>query len=106
MITRRGLLAGILAAGAAPAIVTNPMRIWVPRPVEESWGVRLPLYDPDMVDLQEALNRQMRRALDNINLACNPPLVWVGVDFARRRADDLTAWAVRRAGRVEALRIR
>lgn len=103
MITRRGLLAGILAAGAAPAIVTNPMRIWVPRPVEESWGVRLPLYDPDMVDLQEALNRQMRRALDNINLACNPPIV-VGVDLARP-GGDLTAWAVRRAGRIEALRV-
>lgn len=31
MITRRGLLAGILAAGAAPAIVASPMRIWAPR---------------------------------------------------------------------------
>lgn len=101
MITRRGLLAGILAAGAAPAIVRNPMRIWVPRTVEEGWGVRL-LIDPDVVDLQEALNRQMRRALDNINLACNPPMV-VGVDLAGP-GGDLTAWAVRRAGRIEALR--
>ena len=28
---RRGFLAGILAAGVAPAIVHNPMKIWVPR---------------------------------------------------------------------------
>lgn len=28
---RRGFLAGILAAGMAPAIVHNPMKIWVPK---------------------------------------------------------------------------
>ncbi len=34
-ITRRGLLAGILGACAAPAIIHNPMRLWVPsRPSE------------------------------------------------------------------------
>lgn len=98
MITRRGLLAGILAAGAAPAIVRNPMRIWVPRPPDEAWGFRLPLIDPDMVDLQEALNRQM-------HLACNPPLVWVRVDRAIPDA-DLTPWSVVRGFRVEPLRLR
>lgn len=30
-ITRRGLLAGILASAVAPAIVTKPMTLWVPR---------------------------------------------------------------------------
>ena len=39
-LTRRGLLLGILAAGAAPAIVHNPMRIWVPKE-PEAWGFRV-----------------------------------------------------------------
>lgn len=30
-ITRRGLLAGILGACAAPAIVHSPMKLWVPK---------------------------------------------------------------------------
>lgn len=29
-VSRRGFLAGILALGAAPAIVHNPMKVWVP----------------------------------------------------------------------------
>lgn len=101
MITRRGLLAGILAAGAAPAIVTNPMRIWVPRPVEEALGFVFPPINPV---LHEAYNQTMRAMLDQMNLACRPPIV-VGVDLARP-GGDLTARAARRAGRIEALRTR
>lgn len=59
MITRRGLLAGILGACAAPAIVHNPMRIWVPRPIGESisgiWTQRLAEKFWQM-DMEEALN--------------------------------------------------
>lgn len=99
MITRRGLLAGILAAGAAPAIVREPMRIWVPPPFE-SWGTRF----AGLSELQELYNRQMRAMLEEVRLACNPPAV-VGVDLAGP-GGDLTAWAVRRGNRIEALRIR
>ena len=38
---RRGFLAGILAAGMAPAIVHNPMKIWVPKQGIQTWGPKI-----------------------------------------------------------------
>jgi hypothetical protein len=33
MISRRGLLAGILSSGIAPGIIYHPMKLWVPKTV-------------------------------------------------------------------------
>jgi hypothetical protein len=110
MITRRGLLAGILAAGAAPAIVRNPMRIWVPRPPDEAWGFRLLQIDPNMVDLQEALIRQVRAMADQMNLANNPPMIIGQIDrvtiYVSPNLPADPGRVVRHYGRVGPLRLR
>jgi hypothetical protein len=62
-LTRRGLLAGILGACVAPAIVHNPMRIWVPRE-DETWGIRYLDLNGDHSRLQEVLNNAMRDAAE------------------------------------------
>jgi hypothetical protein len=51
---RRGFLAGILAAGVAPAIVHNPMKIWVPKQdllLNQGWSWPAPM-TPEMIQVQ------------------------------------------------------
>lgn len=48
MISRRGFLAGIIAAGVAPAIIKNPMKLWVPKQEIEVVHF-LPISFPDWV---------------------------------------------------------
>jgi hypothetical protein len=76
MTSRRGFLAGILAAAAAPAIVHNPMRLWVPRRelVIEPGLYSFP-FGGDPAQLLE-IHAQFRRGmLDNVGLAANPRMV-------------------------------
>ena len=62
---RRGFLAGILAAGMAPAIVHNPMKIFVPRQGIQVWGPKVSfigdsiLYYTDVVNPSAEGRRRM-----------------------------------------------
>lgn len=76
MITRRGLLAGILGACAAPAIVHNPMRIWVPR-ADEAWGIRYLDLNGDFQRLQDAMNEARRQMVE---LTACPPMIIGQID--------------------------
>ena len=87
MITRRGLLAGILGAGIAPAIITNPMKLWVPpkrtiKLMRSDYGRTMGIEPPEM---QRLRNARMRAMLDNVALAASPPLVMpAGIALATR----------------------
>jgi hypothetical protein len=94
MTTRRGFLAGILAAAAAPAIVHNPMRLWVPR--REIAIAPFPFAgDPALFDA-------MKWAQATIDQLCGMPGIVVGVDYGAP-GGDRSAWSLRRGNRILAL---
>lgn len=80
-MNRRGFLAGILAAGVAPALVRSPMRIWVPATPEIAM---IPFQGGDVSGLSRIVAEQKRLVEQ---LTCQPIITY---DMG---SSDLTAIA-------------
>ena len=90
MITRRGLLAGILGAGIAPAIVHNPMRLWVPKQELASsgdwYGFMLRRGGPlggDLISLEQYMREFERVMSDYLADVIGGPQLFDSVEIGR-----------------------
>lgn len=95
-LTRRGLLAGILASAVAPAIITKPMKLWLPRTkVIDSYigtleGIRfisenyVPAYNSTIQAFADEMYKQVNfRPLLAQHLASVPDeFTWVPLDLS------------------------